>query len=394
MFGGFYKNNILRSSFQFFPFLFVLFLLALLSSCAFKAPITELATKSRFRHPPMRYAGVEKLPESEARLLAHKLSPGYQKLSSWREMEFAVDQSLAHISRRPAANNGIDYANLKVSNGELTKSLEHFKKILPQLDSNPELLVRDFNWYRIGPDFSMTGYFEPTLNASRVKSKKYYYPLYKKPKDLRRGVRYHTRHAIDRKGALDGRGLEIAWVDSEVDAFFLHIQGSGRLLFADGTQCHILYSDKNNRAYKALGREMKERGLLEDGEVSMQNIRRVLDENPHQKHELLDTNMSYVFFREADRGPLGAMGRPLTPWVSSAVDRRVLPFGSLAFTAVGLPDAYGEHHRPLYALVLPQDVGGAIKGNRMDLFFGPGEEAEHLAGHLNSPGAIYVLVKK
>ena len=179
-----------------------------------------------------------------------------------------------------------------------------------------------------------------------------------------------------------------------MDAFFLHIQGSGRLVFEDGSVHHVLYAGQNGQPYVSLGRVMRELDLLDPDNVNMRSIRDWLSANPGQNAELYDANPSYIFFRLAAKGPIGAMGRPLTPYLSTATARSVLPHGSLTFSVIPLPDAAGEPRRPFYGLTLPQDVGGAIKGHRVDLFFGAESEAAHLAGYLNSKGAVYVLVKE
>ena len=308
-------------------------------------------------------------------------------------MEFALTQSLVVAKARPAEQVAVERPGLRVTWGEMARSLSTLQSLLPKLDAKPELLASSFRWVRLGPDFSFTGYNEPTLQASRKPTAACPYPLYRVPPDLRKGVRYHSREAIDRKGALRGRNLEIAWVD-ETDAFILHIQGSGRLRFADGSVSHVLYADKNNHPYVALGRVMKDQGLLPEGGVNMKAIRKVLAENPHRRSELFDKNPSYVFFSEASSGPLGGMGKILTPWVSLAVDRRVVPYGSLTMVSVPLPDQNGQHAVPFHALTLPQDTGGAIKGYRVDLFCGPSDVGEHVAGHLDAKGAVYLLLAK
>ncbi len=344
--------------------------------------------------PPMSQSGSVKLSEKEAKALVSKLNPRQQKMRKWADMDFAVSQSLAYARAKSAGTVAVNRQGLSVTYGTLANTLQHLQAILPKLDNNPNLLVSDFTWYRLGPDFGITGYYEPTLSASRTKSAKYPYPLYKTPADLKKGVRYHSRNQIDRKGSLAGKGLEIAYVSSEVDAFFLHIQGSGRLVFPDGTVTHVLYANKNNQAYVPLGRIMRDEGLLAPDNISMQTIREVLANNPHRQSELLDKNPSYIFFREAAKGPIGAMGRTLTPYVSTATDRSVLPHGAVNFTMMPLPDQNGDLTRPFYALTLPQDTGGAIKNNRIDLFCGPGEDAHHTAGYLDAKGAVYILVKK
>jgi len=369
----------------------------MLCACSFKKSEVTASLDGSAGPPlftPLAQRGAFPVPPGEAERLSRDLRTHYQGLRTFSELAYPISQSLAYASSRPASAAAVQQPGLTLTYGQLAAGLQHLQRILPRLDSDPGLLARDFTWYRIGPDFGFTGYYEPTLRAGRKKSAAYPYPLYKVPPDLRKGVPYHTRNAIDRRGALAGRGLEIAWVSSEMDAFFLHIQGSGRLVFEDGSVSHVLYAGKNNRAYVPLGRVMRDQGLLEPDNVNMQSIRECLLGNPEKCAELYDTNPSYVFFREADKGPVGAMGRPLTPYVSTATDRSVLPHGSLVFSIVPLPDAAGLPRRPFYGLTLPQDTGGAIKGHRVDLFCGADKEAAHIAGYLNAKGAVYILVKK
>lgn len=342
---------------------------------------------------PLDAGATVTLGPAEALALVKTLSPASQGLNSWRDMGFALSQSLSFARGKSGKTVAIDRPGLTVTWEEITSALTLLESLLPQLDANPTLLATSFRWLRIGPDFDMTGYYEPTLEASRTPTKGLDYPLYKVPGDLKSGKAYYTREEIDRQGKLKGRNLEIAYVD-ETDAYFLHVQGSGRLRFPDGSTSHVLYANKNNRAYNSLGRIMREQGLLPEGGSNMKAIRAWLTANPERRSELFDQNPSYVFFREASRGPLGSMGRPLTPWVSTAVDRRVLPQGTLVMISVPLPDLDGAHTRPFHALTLPQDSGGAIKGNRMDLFCGPGDIAAHIAGHLDTKGAVYLLLPK
>ncbi|CAK7057176.1 MAG: hypothetical protein DELT_01283 [Desulfovibrio sp.] len=342
---------------------------------------------------PLETHGAFVLSDAEAARAAASLSPKSQGLSSWRDIEEALGRSLSFVTAKPATATALSFPGLTATWGELAQSLRTMQRLLPHLDANPDLLVQSFRWVRLGPDFSFTGYYEPTLLASKTRTAKLSQPLYKKPPALKSGRLYYTRNEIDRNGALRGKNLEIAYVD-ETDAFFLHIQGSGRLKFPDGSIIHVLYAGKNNRKYVSLGRVMKERGILPENGVSMQAIRKYLAENPQHRAALFDENPSYVFFRPETYGPIGSMGRVLTPWVSLAVDRRVMPQGSLTMVTAPLPGPDGQHTKPFTALTLPQDSGGAIKGHRMDLFCGAGDEAEHVAGHLDVKGAVYILLPR
>ena len=201
---------------------------------------------------------------------------------------------------------------------------------------------------------------------------------------------FHDRAAID-AGALDGDNLAVVWVDDPVDAFFLHIQGSGRIALADGSELRVGYAAQNGHAYTAVGLI-----LIDDGEVtreamSMQAIRTWLAANPDRARDLMNRNRSYVFFAVLDGdGPLGSEGVALTPGRSLAVDRRFLPMSVPLWLDSTLP---GE--QPLRRLMIAQDTGGAIRGPvRGDVFWGYGEDAADIAGRMKSRGRYYLLLPR
>lgn len=369
--------------------IFFLILLAALSGCG------SGNIRQSGRYLPLENMRAEIIEAEEARRLTTGLSARAQGLSSWNDLKFALEQSLDYIVLKPESETAVTLPGrdpVRITRGDLRKSLLRMLEILPYLDVNPGLLADEFTWLRLSPVFGFTGYYEPTIRADYRPGPLYSHPIYALPPEVKPGRLFHDRNTIDRRKVLAGRGLELAWVQDDVDIFFLQIQGSGRLVFPDGKIKHVLYAGKNNHPYVPLGRVLAEEGLLEQGKISMPAIRKCLDENPRRKTELLDRNPSYVFFRLEDDGPLGSMGRTLTPRVSLAVDPRVLPYGSLLFFRVDLPDRFGVHNEDTQALGLPQDSGGAIKGRRIDLFLGAGLEAEHVAGHLNSEGTVYVLL--
>lgn len=378
----------------------VLLAVIFLAGCAeprrYDSPRGEVRGGNFASVPPRDYYGFVRLSDAEAAAMASSLTPDSQGLRSWTELAPALERSLRYMAKKADQDIAVDRPDLRVTWGELRRSLGALKSLLPQLDGHPELLASAFNWYAMGPNINFTAYYEPTLEASWVKAGEFTHPLYAVPPDLRKGSPYHNRHAIDEEGALAGRGLELAWIKSKVDSFFLQIQGSGRLNFTDGAVKHVLYADKNNQSYVALGRVMKERGLIPPDQVNMPNIRAYLEAHPDEVTELLDTNPSYVFFRLADAGPLGSMGQALTPWVSLAVDRRVYPMGAPVVFNVPIP---GSNHDQgarglLTGIGFAQDVGGAIKGCRADLFCGPGDLAESVAGNLDAPGDVILLLAK
>jgi membrane-bound lytic murein transglycosylase A len=269
-----------------------------------------------------------------------------------------------------------------------------------------------------------TGYYEPLLRGSRRRQGPYRYPLYRAPGDIvqvdlgsfredlagrrvagrlqgRRLVPYADRLEIE-SGFLAGRGLELLWVDDPIDAFFLQIQGSGRVDLAEGGTVRIGYAGQNGHAYTAIGRELIDRGELERSEVSMQSIRAWLEKNPEQRDELLAVNASYVFFRELPgEGPIGSQGVALTPRRSLAVDRSFLPMGVPVWLEARVPipieevEPGGETERWWRRLLVAQDTGGAIRGPvRGDVFWGAGEEAADVAGRMKGRGRYWVLLPK
>jgi membrane-bound lytic murein transglycosylase A len=264
-----------------------------------------------------------------------------------------------------------------------------------------------------------TGYYEALLHGSRKRHDRFQVPIYRRPPELvmvdlgkfrpeLSGQRiaghveegnllpYPDRAAID-EGALAGRGLEIAWVDDPVDAFFLHIQGSGRIQLAEGGELRVGYSGQNGHPYLAIGRELVSRGALDMEEVSMQSIRQWLTDHPDQAASVMRKNASYVFFQElAGDGPLGAEGVALTPGRSLAVDRRFIPLGVPVYLDARMPGLKeGDPDRALRRVLVAQDTGGAIRGPvRGDVFWGYGEEAADLAGRMKHPGTLWLLLPK
>jgi len=236
-----------------------------------------------------------------------------------------------------------------------------------------------------------TGYFEPELNGSPTRTAKYRYPLYRKPPEVKSGRKWFSRAEIEENGLLDGRGLEIAWIDDPVDVFFLQIQGSGRVKFEDGTGLRVGYGGKNGHNYRSVGQELVRRGIYQTHQVSAQVIRNWVIRNPIEGADLLRHNGSFVFFREVSRvpaykGPLGAMNRSITTMRSIAVDPKFTPLGAPVWIEKG-------GRNTLRRLMVAQDTGSAIKGaQRADIFFGTGDKAGKAAGRVRDPGRMIVLM--
>ncbi len=261
----------------------------------------------------------------------------------------------------------------------------------------------------------VTGYYEPILRGSWKKTKRFYVPLYKKPKDLisvnlgkfmpelatktiqgrienQILVPYWTREQIY-NGMLVNKGLDLLWVDSLVDAFFLQIQGSGVVLLPSGERVRVGYAGKNGQPYFAIGRDLIKSGVLSKERVSMETIKDWLAKNPKKGLELMKKNKSFVFFRLLKgAGPLGAQGVELTPGRSVAVDRDFIPLGVPIWLDTTHPL---KDEKPLRRLVVAQDTGGAIRGpTRADFFWGAGYQAGKNAGFMKSFGTMHVLLPK
>jgi membrane-bound lytic murein transglycosylase A len=265
-------------------------------------------------------------------------------------------------------------------------------------------------------DGLITGYYGPELLGSRVPTEEYKYPLYRQPDDMliidmdtlypelskyrlrgrvvgNRVVPYFDRSEID-NGEKPLAGQELFWVKDPVELFFLHIQGSGRIRLPNGELVMVNYANQNGHPYRSIGKLLLERNEMTRDQMSMQNIRNWVAENPDAGRQLLAENPSYVFFRELPaefQSPPGALGVPLTALRSLAVDPRTIPLGAPVFLSTTFPGT----DFPLKQLMVAQDTGGAIKGEvRADFFWGMGNDAGKIAGKMKQEGRLWVLLPK
>ncbi|OOZ36531.1 murein transglycosylase A [Solemya velesiana gill symbiont] len=272
------------------------------------------------------------------------------------------------------------------------------------------------------PEGLITGYYEPKLYGSLQADNRYTFPLYGRPDSLlivdldeqfpelkgkrvrgrligNRVVPYFDRAAIDGNN-LPLKGNEIIWIDDPHDAFFLQVQGSGRVELPDGSTVQVGYAGQNGHQYASIGKRLIEWGELTKEEVSLFTIRQWLREHPARAQELLNENPSYVFFilkEDNGEGPRGSLNVPLTAERSAAVDRSRIPLGTPIWLSTTLPPKNGTDGKqvPYQRLLFAQDTGGAINGPvRADVFFGNGERAERLAGTMKQPGRLYALMLK
>jgi len=279
----------------------------------------------------------------------------------------------------------------------------------------------NFEPYRVvnfdGTDAGLvTGYYEPLLHGSRTPTKRFKYPVYSTPQDLisveladvyadlkfrrLRGrldgsklVPYLVRSEIESASA-PLKGLEIAYVDNAVELFFLQIQGSGQIQLPDGSRIRVGYAEQNGHPFRSLGGALIRKGEIRAERASMQGIKEWAARNPRKVQQFMNTNPSYVFFKELPNeltGPIGTLGVPLTAERSIAVDPRVIPLGVPVFLATTHPESRQEFRR----LMVAQDTGGAIGGAvRADFYWGFGDDAGAMAGRMKYPGRMWVLLPR
>lgn len=301
------------------------------------------------------------------------------------------------------------------------------RRLSEEIDSNLEAQLFFETWFQPYAVYSdgrqkglFTGYFEPELFGSLQPTGTFRYPLYARPKDLievylgqfankykneriaGRVVKgklqpYLSRAEIE-KGALKGQGLELVWVDNPIDAFFLHVQGSGRVRLRDGSYRRLSYAGNNGHPYFAIGSSLVARGILSKEQVNMGSIRRWLEKNSHQARDIMDENPRFIFFKwlsdeNKNGGPLGAQGVPLTAKRSLAVDLRFLPLGVPLWVETVLPFEDSKTEKSFHRLMVTQDTGGAIRGAvRGDIFWGSGENAGNVAGRMKHQGQYWLLL--
>jgi membrane-bound lytic murein transglycosylase A len=361
-------------------------------------------------------------------------------ISSWSYPDFLDDmtydgledsllQSLSYLNKIPADRQfifGKDQYNAK----HMIKSLQHFLDYIqtrPPRQDLKKFIQSDYRIYRsVGRngegEVLYTGYYEPLLKGSLVRSDRYRFPIYTRPRDLItidlslfhkkfRGekiigrytnqsvVPYYDRSEIETGGVLADKAGVLAWAEDPVDVFFLQIQGSGKVQLDNGNVFNVHYQTTNGRPYRSIGKLLIDEEKISVADMSMQKIREYLNNHPEEINTVLNYNPSYVFFIIEPNGPLGNINVKLTPGRSIALDRRIFPSAALAFIETEKPliDDAGQIHswQRFSRFVLNQDTGGAIKGpGRADLFWGNGPYAEIAAGHLKHTGELYFLVLK
>ena len=263
-----------------------------------------------------------------------------------------------------------------------------------------------------------TGYYMALLHGSKTRTKEYNVPIYGLPSNLvsidlgqfdpnlknrrligrvqgKQVVPYHSREEIN-NGAITDKAPVLVWVNSHVDRLFLEIQGSGTVVFEDGSQMYLGYAGENGAPYTAIARVLIDKGVMTKDNASMQHIKRYLEEHPKQMDKVLNQNKSFVFFRYLkDDAAMGAQGVALTPGYSLAIDRKWIPLGAPLWLYTTRPDKQPDQEKTLQRLMIAQDTGGAIRGLvRGDVYWGAGETATFIAGHMKNPGHYWLFLPR
>ena len=342
---------------------------------------------------------------------ANNLAPGNLNQDNLSSAWPAWMQSCSTLVNKPIWQKACNAANQLNSQTAGKPNTEDVKTYFKQYFSAYKTTNID------GSDTGLiTGYYEPLLKGSRTKSAKYPNPLYTTPNDLitveldsiypelkykrirgrlvgNKLVPYYTRADIE-MDASPIKGREFIYIDDIIDVFFLQIQGSGLVQLDSGEQVHVGYADQNGQTYNSIGRFLIEREELTLATASMQGIKNWALNNPTKLKDLLNSNPSYVFFRELPAGlpgPLGALGVPILAERTVAIDAKFVPLGAPVFLSTTEPNSA----KPLKRLMMAQDTGGAIKGGvRADFFWGSGFDAGAKAGAMKQSGKIWVLLPK
>jgi len=340
-----------------------------------------------------------------------------------RGLREAAKASLAYFERAGSSNSYHSLGRDSYSREQVEASVRNFLQILDETPPSRlnRRLSRECQGYSPRKGARYTAYYEPVLTASRRRDERFRYPVYAKPDELtlvrlskffpddsRRihgAVRdgelhpFLTREKIDGEGLLEGRGLELAWVDDPVALYFLHVQGSGRLKLRGGSLLRVNFAASNGLPYTSVGRYMLDHHIIESGSAGA--IRSYLSANPAKREDILFHNDRYIFFRKVkladNEGPIGSLGVPLVAGRSIATDHRYVPPGALLYIKTKRPvvDSNGKltGWSDVARFAFSHDSGAAIKGpGRADIYWGEGESAGAAAGYMNQPGKMLVLM--
>ncbi len=365
--------------------------------------------------------------QKTAEAKATSLQKDRQGLASWQDLAPALARSLVYAKKQQQGAYAIEHATktgpVRITWQQMTQSLELLQSLLPQLDKDPTLLAKHFQWLHLTPKTHFTAYFSPVMAASKVKKAGYTAPLYRLPEEvaphlaqclpthtcpdeaftkvIRPDPPFLSRASIDLDGGLAKRNLEIAWLKHPFDTYWFMLQGSGLLTFEDGSTQAVLFAGLNGHKGESMAGYLIRTKQVSRKNATLKGMRAWWDKaTAKQRRGFLEASSGYAFFRYGPQKPQGSIGGPLTPWVSMAVDQRILPLGGiLAYNLPtrgkkDLPGVAVGNTRTLNGLGFAHDTGGAINMRRIDMYAGEGEGAHAQARQVYTKGDIWLLVKK
>ena len=343
---------------------------------------------------------------------------------AYHRLEEALDHSLRFLrAASPATRYQI--AGHSIPARRLLDSILHLQRLMAAHPS-PETLTHEINRaYEIiqvnatpgqtSGRMLITGYYQPIFPGRLERQPPYVHPLYRTPDDLvirrnqgkkaiigRRAngaiVPYWTRREIERHNLLHGQ--ELVWLKDPFDAFVIHVQGSGIIRLPDGSRRGIHYAAKNGHSYRSIGALVARTSRIPPAHVTITSLRRYIEQHPEEREEILHHNDSFIFFKLGEAGAaIGNLGQPLTAGRSVAADQQWYPPGALVYIDSRQPvitnDGQVKKWRSLRRLATVQDTGSALSGpNRLDIFWGTGDQAGIEAGQMKEEGKVYLLLLK
>ena len=328
----------------------------------------------------------------------HLRSIAFSDIKGWKEDDHIKALSAFRLTAKEILAEGRGFKRPSQFGGTLEDWLDVCRKAFAVVDGR-SFFENEFCALAVNDKTKglFTGYYEPQVFGSMTPTRDYFVPIYAKPHDLVSQTPYFSRREIE-EGALAGKGLELCYLNSWEEAYFIHIQGNGRVILPDGKALRLSFAAKNGHAYKSIGRLLLNRGIGSAQTMSMQFLKNWMQHNTTKARELMWENPSFVFFSATHQidptlGAIGAAKVSLTPMCSLAVDRSYWAFGTPLFVSTYLPPESGGD--AFQKLMIAQDTGSAIKGMvRGDVYWGWGPQAELAAGHMKQPGQVIALLPK
>ena len=353
-----------------------------------------------------RSANIVKLTPDEVVNVFNSLEPPTKKFNK------AAAQSISYY-RTLSDNKVFNYGSVSYSPHEMIRSIQLFQCLAKNVNSRADLrdkLIQYFDVYETKNNYGsalITGYYAPIYEGSLTRSDEFPYGLYEPPKAMNQArvkVRYFPRQVIEENP--ENLLRPIIYLRNRLDQYFTHVQGSAIIRVRETDQLlHVGYHTDNGYKYTPIGKILIDENKIERENMSLQAIRRYVENNPQELERLINTESSFVFFKVKKQGaPLGNIGRPLTGWASVAMDHRLIPRGGMVYLKTTVPDInYKDSdipkkdmpHVPFESFMFTQDTGGAIRGGgRVDVYFGEGEDAAFYAGLMSQFGRVLLIVAK